>query len=52
MAVALLTSTNTSAQKKRFEGEIIYSTSVLDATYFEKVSGGEFYNGYLIREIK
>jgi len=26
--------------------------SRLDATYFEKVSGGEFYNGYLIREIK
>ena len=28
------------------------SESKLDATYFEKVSGGEFYNGYLIREIK
>jgi hypothetical protein len=26
--------------------------SQLDATYFEKVSGGEFYKGYLIREIK
>ncbi|MBP5713646.1 MAG: hypothetical protein J6X07_02975 [Prevotella sp.] len=26
--------------------------SKLDATYFEKVSGGEFYSGYLIREIK
>lgn len=28
------------------------SESKLDATYFEKVSGGEFYSGYLIREIK
>ena len=42
MAVALLTSTNTSAQNKHFEGEIIYSTSVtLDKTARKFIKGAE-----------
>lgn len=42
MAMVLFTSANTSAQKKRFEGEIIYSTSVtLNKTARKFIKGAE-----------